>query len=269
MLRIVRLSNVLDKYKDDLNGAFNDKSLKSLDEIGSLSRTLNKLFGELHDKNKIIKDNHDKAENRYKRHTQMTKIYGHDIRTPIDALLSLSDSQTESIKYIKQIELATEAIMQAAEFEESLSKSLIISPFNLVSFGHAITKGATNIRENNNNFIFHTHYQNTLISADEEVLEDAIDCVINNACDFGHNVTITTDADSEYGIIEVFNDGEQIEESKIEVIFDYGASFRKKSSQQHYGIGLFGARLRIEVMGGTIIATNKKNGVAFIIAIRF
>ncbi len=263
--RVVTLANSLVEYKSIPNGEFHDDSITSKDEIGSLAKTLNQLFSEIYDKNTIIEENHKQANERYELHREMTKIYGHDIQTPIAALLFLLEENKEEIKYIKQIQRASETIMQATEFEESLTNRINITSIDLIDFGRAITNGATDFTSSAKDITFNTNHSKILVYADEEYLEDSMDCIINNACDFGSTIIISVRSDKTHGIIEVFNDGDQIDEKDIELIFEYGTSFRVTTADSHHGIGLFSAKRRINAMSGTITAANSDKGVTFIV----
>jgi len=263
--RVVTLANSLVEYKSISNGNFYDDSIASKDEIGSLAKTLNQLFSEIYDKNRIIEENHKQASERYELHREMTKIYGHDIQTPIAALLFLLEKNKEEVKYIKQIQRASETIMQATEFEESLTNRINITSINLIDFGKAITNGAADFTSSGKDITFNTNHSEILVNADAEYLEDSMDCIINNACDFGSTIIVSVRSDNTHGIIEVFNDGNQIDEKDIELIFEYGTSFRLTNADSHHGIGLFSAKRRINAMSGTIEAVNSDKGVTFIV----
>ena len=109
------------------------------------------------------------------------------------------------------------------------------------------------------------------VQADEYPLEDALTHVLSNADRHrvpGTAITLTLRQPGELAVVEVHNQGPQIDEAQLTRIFDYGVSTADAEDGQRRGQGLFVAKTYLAKMGGSISARNVADGVVFEIALR-
>ncbi len=113
--------------------------------------------------------------------------------------------------------------------------------------------------------IFAEGYKNEFDQCLFNLIDNARDAVREN--DAVHReIKITTEADGEYGVIKVFNNGSPINEADKDKIFNL--YFTTKEEKEGTGIGLYLAKEIIEKhFGGAISFENTKGGVRFIIRI--
>jgi K+-sensing histidine kinase KdpD len=103
------------------------------------------------------------------------------------------------------------------------------------------------------------------VKADEHWLEDVIIHVLNNANRFrleASSITIELEARDRLASVKISNQGEKIDPTMLERIFEFGVSSRE-DAQTHRGQGLFVARTYMAKMAGTITANNLADGVCF------
>ena len=79
------------------------------------------------------------------------------------------------------------------------------------------------------------------------------------------DVIVRLRGDERHAFIEVFNQGTQIEPSRLEEIFNYGVS--DNTLPANLGLGLFVSRAYVVAMRGTIRAENRDGGVAIVITL--
>ena len=101
------------------------------------------------------------------------------------------------------------------------------------------------------------------ILVDEEWMERAVGNVMDNAVRYANSrIDICAKLEKKYIVIEIKNDGEEIEEADLERIFE---RFYIGKGGQH-GLGLAIAKQVMVLHGGTIEARNE-NGVVFVLKV--
>jgi signal transduction histidine kinase len=103
---------------------------------------------------------------------------------------------------------------------------------------------------------------------DPIALTQVLENVVDNAERYRSPLTaieLRLQRDDRHIIVEVFNEGPNIDDARIEEIFKYGVS--DNSTTANHGLGLFAARSYIVAMLGTIRAENRPRGVAMIITL--
>ncbi len=113
--------------------------------------------------------------------------------------------------------------------------------------------------------IFAEGYRNEFDQCLFNLIDNARDALREN--DAAHReIKITTEADGKLGVIKVFNNGNNIDESDKDRIFNL--YYTTKEEKEGTGIGLYLAKEIIEKhFGGAIDFENTRDGVAFIIRI--
>ncbi len=107
--------------------------------------------------------------------------------------------------------------------------------------------------------------------ADEHSLEDVVTHVLRNADRHrtpGTPIRITLAAEGQGVQMALHNQGAAIPEDNLGRIFEYGVSDAPDAAAAgRRGQGLFVARTYMAKMGGTIVARNEADGVAFVLTL--
>ena len=272
--RVSRLKSSVSEILDNRVLKFRDPSLASKDEIGALARYLHSLLfrlqyrkGVLERKNHELIESKSIVEKRFKSREDMLNILGHDVRTPVTALLAICNSEDGSLKYVRQIQRAFSTISDVASIEEINNDGSQIKIIDLNEFSEAITEFTKKIIDSTTNIAFFACIDKVFVKANEEILEDALTAILNNAIDFGRSLQISVSCCTKNGMIDIYNDGEPISEDNLDTIFQYGTSYRSENLNEHFGMGLFSAYQRIRALGGEISIINREKGVSFIVSL--
>lgn len=256
--RLVRLSLFLAGYQ---NGTKNrhDIPLGGInDEIAVLSEFLESSI-----KNAELEK--VESDQRYKRRGELMAIMGHDIRTPIAAIMTIHRDNPETMLYAKRIERASNTILEVGTLDNEILSGKNIERIDVGEFVQSLSD---ELKSRFNGRVEYRKPDSELtILTNAEILEDAVDGIIDNAIDFSDHISFHVSFHDKVIRIAIRNNGEAIDESVLETIFDYGVSKRKEIDKSHHGIGLFSSALRVNILGGTISAKNNKDGVAFLITL--
>jgi signal transduction histidine kinase len=115
------------------------------------------------------------------------------------------------------------------------------------------------------------------VRADEFPLEDVVTHILRNADRHrtpGTPITLTLTAMDTTASVTIHNEGSRIEPTLIERIFEYGVSDAAQdqahdaSTSERRGQGLFVAKTYMAKMGGTVSASNQRDGVSFILTLQ-
>lgn len=252
---------------------FRDPSLYSKDEIGALATYLHRLLfklqyrkGILERKNNELVESKSLIEKRFRSREDMLNILGHDVRTPVTALLTIYRDD-DSLKYVRQIQRAFSTISDVASIEEINNEGSQVKIIDLNVFSEDIAEFTRKRVEPITKIMFVGCLDKVCVKVNEEILEDAVTAIINNAIDFGYRLNISVSRCGDNGLIDIYNDGELIPEDHMNTIFQYGTSYRSSDSNEHFGIGLFSADKRIRALGGEISILNRDNGVSFLVSL--
>lgn len=254
--RMVRLSMFLADYQKGTKTRIDIPQSRLNDEISVLSEFLDA---------SIKKAEHEKIESdqRYKRRGELMGIMGHDIRTPIAAIMTIHKDDPDTLLYARRIERASNTILEVGTLDNEVLGGKNLESIEMGEFIQSLSL------ELETRFDGAVEYKKPLdelmVLTNAEMLEDAVDCIVNNAIDFSDTISFHVSLDGQNVQISISNNGVSIDESILNTLFEYGVSKRKESDSSHHGIGLFSSALRINILGGSVSAQNVKNGVTFII----
>ncbi|HZB17784.1 MAG TPA: ATP-binding protein, partial [Nitrososphaeraceae archaeon] len=221
----------------------------------------------------VIRVQYEKLKETDKMKDEFINIAAHELRTPIQPILGLTQFLLSKTKNIKDHELLvvvvrnakrllrlTDEILDVTKIEShslKLSKEL----FNLNDvIKNAINDIATNKEESNNlNLLFQSE-EDIFIEADRNRLVQVISNLLSNAVKFtkeeGGMITITAEKKDTQVIVKIKDTGTGIDPEILPRLFSKFAS----KSFEGTGLGLFIARNIVEAHSGKIWAENNADG---------
>ncbi len=248
---------------EDLHSAL--PSALAHDEIGDLSRSLSSVLQQLGDYNEYLR-------------TLASKL-SHELRTPLAIVTSslenlehepLSNSSAEYTVRAREgtdrLRRILSAMSEASRVEELMS-SIEMEPFDMRVVLDSTIAAYRDVYPERK-FQFDCTLQNVATTGSPELIIQMLDKLIDNAVDFsGESDTI------EVGLIttgrelqlRVMNPGPPLPERMRTQLFDSLVSMRGDNKSRHLGLGLYIARLIAEGHGGSIVAQDVANGVAFVV----
>lgn len=236
---------------------------------------------ELYDQLKESKKQLEAAYEQVKRHDKMQeefiKIAAHELRTPIQPILGLTQLIRASSKDVKQCELLDATIRNAKRLEQLIENILDVTKIE----GHSLSLNKVQFNMNDviTNMISdmstttstsikleYSHSQDIFVQADRERITQVINNLLNNAIKFTKKGTISTslekkkeqDSDKEYIVVGVKDTGQGIDSEILPNLF---TKFATKSQTRGTGVGLFISKNIIEAHDGKIWAQNNNNGI--------
>ncbi|MCH8618140.1 HAMP domain-containing sensor histidine kinase [Undibacterium sp. TS12] len=236
------------------------------DEIGILAKAFNELISrvkeqverEIRDASAREADENLRREIAVRNKEENLNIIGHEIRSPLQALISLHAPATESRRHLDRILAALPHLQQGLSPEDAInSRKLNLEAIDMVVYMAEIAANVALI--NIPNVIFVSDADSATCLIDSEAFEDVIDKVIQNADRHREKETPIIISVKRRGndiSIEIKNTGPQIPMEIIEKIFDFGVSTSMKVDGQTNGVGLWIARSYLAKMRGRISAKN-------------
>lgn len=269
--RIRRLRDAAEKAID-AQGRVTGKIDKqfSSDEIGDLSRSfasiVNRLGGYTH-----------YLEN-------MSSRLSHELRTPVAVVrsslesLELQNTHEPSQKYIAR---AKEGVARLNKILTTMSEATRLEyaiensqkeQFNLSEVINGCMQGYT-LAYPNKHFNLALSDEAYALNGVPEFIAQLLDKLISNAVDFAEKETsieVNYHITSGKAQFSIFNAGPLLPPDMANHIFDSMVSVRESSKQKepHLGLGLYMARLICDFHGATITATNKNQGVEFLVTFK-
>ena len=233
---------------------------------------------------------YEKLKEADKMKNEFINVAAHELRTPIQPILSLSQVLQSKICDTKQLELLEAIVRNAKRLQrltddildvtkiESKSLNLNKERFNLNDVISNIAKDLTNHNEkannNNNNgkllkLLYKPDREDIFVEADKERITQVVSNLLNNSVKFTEEGTISIDVKvQEHGdnnnnddighnivIVSINDTGEGIDSEILPKLFTKFAS----KSYQGTGLGLFICKSIVEAHGGKIWAENKNN----------
>lgn len=233
--------------------------LRGGDELGVLARGLKDLLQRVHED---TRREHIRAQ----QEKDMWHAVGHEIASPLQSLLALHGAPGDpAARYLQRMQQAVKLLYgQASPREAFAASTLAVAPLDL---DHFLAQVAANIGLPD---LHYTPLGTPLpVQADEHALEDVVEHVLRNAQRHrtpGTPITLALAVQGGLAVARVHNQGPAIEPGLLERIFDYGVSGSAVEAGQR-GQGLFVARTYMAKMGGTIVAENVADGVAFVLSL--
>ena len=191
---------------------------------------------------------------------------GHEILSPLQSLKALHSAPGDlSSRYIERMRKAVQLLYGSATPTDAFaSRTLNVQTLDIAAF---LLQVAENVADAGIHDVVLTPFEGPLIiNGDEYSLEDVMTHVLSNADRYrkpGTPIVITLEHDARQARIGIFNQGQSIDPSFLERIFEYGVTADRTRHDGHRGQGLFVARTYMAKMGGTITASNTADGVEF------
>ena len=236
----------------------------------------------LKEREETIRIQYERLKESDKMKDEFINVAAHELRTPIQPILSLTEVLRSKIKDIQQQELLDIIVRNAKRSQqltndildvtkiESHSLNLKKEPFNL---NDIITNVIDDIMTNrdplrwsqkndNKKEIMKISYQpqHIFVEADKARITQVISNLLNNAVKFteekGGNIHISTENVDNQVLISVNDSGNGIDPEILPKLF---SKFTSKS-YQGTGLGLFISKSIVEAHGGRIWATNNTYG---------
>jgi signal transduction histidine kinase len=236
----------------------------------------------LKEREETIRIQYERLKESDKMKDEFINVAAHELRTPIQPILSLTEVLRSKIKDIQQQELLDIIVRNAKRSQqltndildvskiESHSLNLKKEPFNL---NDIITNVIDDIMTNrdplrwsqkndNKKEIMKISYQpqHIFVEADKARITQVISNLLNNAVKFteekGGNIHISTENVDNQVLISVNDSGNGIDPEILPKLF---SKFTSKS-YQGTGLGLFISKSIVEAHGGRIWATNNAYG---------
>ncbi len=192
---------------------------------------------------------------------------GHEIRSPLQSLLSGIPKDSVHYSKLERMQRAFNALYDVTKIEDGLKSGLIVPvKGDVASYLAAM---ATNLRDENKQVVYVGPPAGVDSTFDPIQLEQLLDHMIANALRHrtpGSDVELRLKMDDLGAVVEVFNRGSHIPDDMLEKIFSFGVT-TSTDSTVHRGQGLFVAINLAVAMRGTLHAENREGGVAFVLTL--
>ncbi|CUI07202.1 sensor histidine kinase [Massilia antarctica] len=242
--------------------------LRGEDELGVLATCL-------HDLLRRVREDVEREAIRAEQERDMWHAVGHEIMSPLQSLIALHGTEggdgNQSARYVLRMQQAIRVLYGRASPSEAFQSTVLqVTEVDLTAFlcnvaANAPCAGITDV-------VFHGARQAVLVRADEYSLEDVVTHVLVNAQRYrlpGTSIDITLDTSETSAGVTIANRGPTIAADVIGTIFEYGVSDQEEAGAHgNRGQGLFVARTYMAKMGGTIVARNLDDGVAFVLTLQ-
>lgn len=245
-------------------GMLDVADLRGRDELGILAGVLSDLLQQ-------ARDSLRREQLRAEREHDQWHAVGHEIMSPLQSLMLLHGADDDpSRRYVQRMQQAVKVLYgQASPSEALAAATLAVGRLDLDAFLRQVAANAA--YAGIASVAYTPAPEPAWVQADEYPLEDALTHVLSNADRHrvpGTAITLTLRQPGELAVVEVHNQGAQIDEAQLTRIFDYGVSTADAEDGQRRGQGLFVAKTYLAKMGGSISARNVADGVVFEIALR-
>ncbi|SMC27582.1 two-component system, OmpR family, sensor histidine kinase CssS [Clostridium acidisoli DSM 12555] len=232
--------------------------IKSDDEIGSLAKCMNSMQKEL-----------KHAEENEKMFLQSIS---HDLKTPVMVIMSHAEAIIDGV-YIDSVEKTAEIIKdEAISLEKKIRQMLYLNTLDYVlennienqgiDLNSVLGKMVDRFEVFNFDIKLELSENNVVVFGNEEKIKISIENILDNALRYAKDkIILRLKKEDDFAILEIYNDGSNIENKSIERIFDN----LYKDKTGNFGLGLAISKKIIDFYGGEIKAVNREVGVSFII----
>lgn len=232
--------------------------IKNEDEIGRLVDSMNRMQKEL--------KHADEEEKMF------LQSISHDLKTPVMVIMSHADAIIDGV-YIDSVEETAEIIKdEAIRLEKKIKQMLYLNTLDYVLENndenkeirlHDMLLRVINRFEMINSKIeWNLDMDNITISGNADKIQVAIENILDNALRYaGEKICIGLKREGSFAVLDIFNDGPNIDEKHIGRIFDN----LYKDKTGNFGLGLAISKKIIDFYHGEICAVNREQGVSFII----
>ncbi|HKG89464.1 MAG TPA: ATP-binding protein [Nitrososphaeraceae archaeon] len=249
-----------------------------------LESIVNTRTAELKKANKKLVSAYEQLKVHDKMQRDFINVAAHELRTPIQPILGLTDALRSKIKETEKQEILDVVIRNAKRLHrltedildvtriESHTLELQKKRFNLKDILSNLIQDYRSSqieRKNNNNeqdlkIVYESKDDTIFVHADMERITQVISNLINNSLKFTKSgkISVTSEKKDGHAIVSVKDTGTGIEPEIMPKLFSKFAS----KSYQGTGLGLFICKSIIEAHGGKIWAENNSDGKGAIFA---
>ena len=254
-------------------------SEESKGEIGQLAVSINELSDTLDSTLKDLREKNLRLENEIEKERELTNMrrgfvanVSHELKTPISIIGGYAEALKENIDNDKK-EMYCDTIID----ESRRMNKLVLTLLNLskVEHGaHELNQTEFSIKDlvemlanriiGQDNLVL--ELEDIMVLADPDLIEQALKSYLENA--LSHNtgkVTVKCFKRDEKAVVEVNNDGEQIDEAKMPQLWQsfYRGDTSHKRDNTRFGLGLSIVNAIVKLHKETCGVYNTKNGVTF------
>ncbi len=196
----------------------------------------------------------------------------HDLKTPVMVIMSHAQAIIDGI-YIDSVEKTAQIIKTESEsLDKKIKQMLYLNTLDYV-LENNIENENIKLQEVINNMVDRFEMINSNINwelninsgdvfGNKEKIKVSIENVLDNALRYAkEKIRVTLKAKDGVAVIEIYNDGNNIENKNIARIFDN----LYKDKTGNFGLGLAISKKLIDYYHGEIKAINREKGVSFII----
>lgn len=233
-------------------------SIKSDDEIGKLADSMNQMRTEL-----------KRADEEEKTFLQSIS---HDLKTPVMVIMSHAEAIIDGV-YIDSVEKTAEIIRdEAINLDKKIKNLLYFNTLDYllennnakenINFKQLIENIIDRFQAVNGNIEWESDLCETFVYGNIDKVKVSIENIFDNALRYADKkIGISLKKQGTFAVIEIYDDGPNIDRDHIERIFD---NFYK-DKKGNFGLGLAISRKIINFYKGDIKAVNRNKGVSFII----
>lgn len=233
-------------------------SVKNEDEIGRLANAMNLMRTEL-----------KRADEEEKMFLQSIS---HDLKTPVMVIMSHAEAIIDGM-YIDSLEKTAEIIKdEAIALEKKIKQLLYLNTLDYVLENNS-NVSEINLRQLisyivnrfeliNSKIQWDLDIEDAYIDGNSEKIQVSIENILENSLRYAREkISIKLKKEGSSVMLEIYNDGPNIDEKHINHIFDN----LYKDKTGNFGLGLAISKKIIDFYNGEIKAVNREKGVSFII----
>jgi signal transduction histidine kinase len=243
------------------------------DEIGSMAKALNALLVHIREQTRReqleaaqrAEDQRRKAADDLRAREASLRTIGHEIRAPLQGLLSLHKHGDAGHRYAARMLRAVEFLYGVAGPEAAFAgMQLELQVIDIAEFLRTVAANSRNAGIDN--VMYHGPNSGIFCNVDDGAIEDLMRHILDNANRLRKPASVI---DIRLGqgngnvFLAVENEGKNIPEDLIERIFEFDFSLDPHPADGGRGQGLFVVRNYARKMGGEVKARNRATGVAF------
>lgn len=233
-------------------------NVKGEDEIGRLANAMNRMQKEL--------KHADEEEKMF------LQSISHDLKTPVMVIMSHAAAIMDGV-YVNSVENTAEIIRdEALRLEKKIKQMLYLNTLDYVMANnteiskvdlHGLLLHIINRFEIVNSEIeWELDIDKVTINGEPDKIQVAVENILDNALRYtASKIRVTLKEENSHAVLEIYNDGPNIEKKNIDRIFDN----LYKDKTGNFGLGLAISKKIVDFYNGEIKAINKDKGVSFII----
>lgn len=232
--------------------------VNSDDEIGKLVTSMNQMQKEL---------KHADEEER-----MFLQSISHDLKTPVMIIMSHAEAIKDGM-YIDSLEDTAEIIKnEAIRLDKKIKQILYLNTLDYVLENDSenididmedfIINIVNRFKNVNSKIRWKLNTDKAIVNGDVEKIQVSIENILDNQLRYAdEEICVSLKADNNFAVIEIYNDGPNIDDKHIDHIFD--SLYKDKTG--NFGLGLAICKKIVDFYNGDIKAVNRDKGVSFII----